>query len=315
MGQLSGKTNQMTKIAQFAEYGDPGVLRVIDAPAPTAGQGQVRVAVRAAGVNPIDAKTVEGLLRNEIPLTLPAGVGSDVSGVIDQVSPGVSEFAVGDEVLGSSITPSFAEYALAEPASLVRKPHDIPWEVAGSLAGAGGTAYAVLKQLRLKAGETLLIHGAAGGVGTFAVQLAAAQGVTVIGTASERNHDYLRSIGAIPVTYGDGLLERVRSVAPQDVYAVLDASGRGEIPVSIQLTGTPERVLTLVAFDAAETGIQIHIGGGGSDLGDALHEIVGLIEQRRLTVSISRTFPLVEIASALKTSGAGHVTGKIVILP
>jgi NADPH:quinone reductase-like Zn-dependent oxidoreductase len=305
----------MAKMARFAEYGDPDVLRVIDAPAPTAGQGQVRVAVRAAGVNPIDAKTVEGLMRNVIPLTLPAGVGTDVSGVVDQVGAGVSEFAVGDEVLGSSVTPSFAEYALAEPTSLVRKLHDIPWEVAGSLAGAGGTAYAVLKQLRLKAGETLLIHGAAGGVGTFAVQLAVARGVTVIGTASERNHDYLRSIGAIPVTYGDGLLERVRSVAPQGVDAVLDASGRGEIPVSIQLTGTPERVLTLVAFDAADTGIQIHIGGGGSDLGDALREILGLIEQRRLTVSISRTYPLAEIASALKTSGAGHVTGKIVVLP
>jgi NADPH:quinone reductase-like Zn-dependent oxidoreductase len=305
----------MTKIAQFAEYGDPDVLRIIDVPAPTAGQGQVRVAVRAAGVNPIDAKTVEGLMRNVIALNLPAGVGADVSGVVDQVGPGVSEFAVGDEVLGSSVTPSFAEYALAEPTSLVRKPHDIAWEVAGSLAGAGGTAYAVLKQLGVKAGETLLIHGAAGGVGTFAVQLAAARGVTVIGTASERNHHYLRSIGAIPVTYGDGLLERVRSVAPQGVDAVLDASGRGEIPVSIQLTGTPERVLTLVAFDAADTGIQIHVGGGGSDLGDGLREIVGLIEQRRLTVSISRTFPLAEIASALKTSGAGHVTGKIVILP
>jgi NADPH:quinone reductase-like Zn-dependent oxidoreductase len=305
----------MKKIAQFAEYGDPDVLRIIDVPAPTAGQGQVRVAVRAAGVNPIDAKTVEGLMRNVIALNLPAGVGADVSGVVDQVGPGVSEFAVGDEVLGSSVTPSFAEYALAEPTSLVRKPHDIAWEVAGSLAGAGGTAYAVLKQLGVKAGETLLIHGAAGGVGTFAVQLAAARGVTVIGTASERNHHYLRSIGAIPVTYGDGLLERVRSVAPQGVDAVLDASGRGEIPVSIQLTGTPERVLTLVAFDAADTGIQIHIGGGGSDLGDALREIVGLIEQRRLTVSISRTFPLTEIASALKTSSAGHVTGKIVILP
>ena len=305
----------MTRIARFAEYGDPDVLRVIDVPAPTAGQGQVRVAVRAAGVNPIDAKTVMGLMRNEIALTLPAGVGADVSGVVDQVGPGVSEFALGDEVLGSSVTPSFAEYALAEPTSLVRKPHDIAWEVAGSLAGAGGTAYAVLKQLRVKAGETLLIHGAAGGVGTFAVQLAAARGVTVIGTASERNHDYLRSIGAIPVTYGDGLLERVRSVAPQGVDAVLDASGRGEIPVSIQLTGTPERVLTLVAFDAADTGIQIHTGGGGSDLGDGLREIVGLIQQRRLTVSISRTFPLTEIASALKTSSAGHVTGKIVILP
>src|SRR3984885_8325915 len=305
----------MTKIAQFAEYGDPDVLQVLDAPTPTAEPGQVRVVVRAAGVNPIDAKTVEGLMRNVIPLTLPAGVGTDVAGVVDQVGPGVSEFAVGDEVLGTAVTPSFAEYALAEPGSLIRKSHDIPWEVAGSLAGAGGTAYAVLKRLRLKAGETLLIHAAAGGVGTCAVQLAVARGVTVIGTASERNHDYLRSIGAIPVTYGDGLLERVRSVAPQGVDAVLDASGLGGMPVSIQLTGTPDRVLTLVAFDAADPGIQIHIGGGGSDLGDALREILGLIEQRRLTVSIWQTYPLAEIASALKTSGAGHVTGKIVTLP
>jgi NADPH:quinone reductase-like Zn-dependent oxidoreductase len=305
----------MSQIARFAEYGDPDVLRVIDAPAPTAGHGQVRIAVRAAGVNPIDWKTVQGLMRDAIPLTLPAGVGSDVSGVVDQVGLGVSEFAVGDEVLGSSVTPSFAEYALAEPANLVRKPDGIAWEVAGSLAGSGGTAYAVLKRLRLKAGETLLIHAAAGGVGTFAVQLAVARGVTVIGTAGERNHDYLRSIGAIPVTYGDGLLERVRSVAPQGVDAVLDASGRGEIPMSIQLTGKPERVLTLVAFDAADTGIQVHTDGAGSDLGDALREIVGLIEQRRLTVSISRTFPLAEIASALKTSSTGHVTGKIVMLP
>jgi len=306
----------MTKIARFTEYGDPDdVLQVIDAPAATAGPGQVRVVVRAAGINPIDAKTVEGLMRNVIPLTLPAGVGTDVSGVVDQVGPGVSEFAVGDEVLGSAVTPSFAEYALAEPASLIRKPHEIPWETAGSLAGAGGTAYAVLKKLHLKAGETLLIHGAAGGVGTFAVQLAAARGVTVIGTASERNHEYLQSIGAIPVTYGDGLLERVRSVAPQGVDAVLDASGRGEIPVSLQLTGAPERVLTLVAFDAADTGIQMHVDGGGSDLGDGLREIVGLIEQRQLSVSISRTFPLAEVGAALKTSGAGHVTGKIVILP
>src|ERR1700759_4207357 len=143
----------MTKIAQFAEYGDPDVLRIIDVPAPTAGQGQVRVAVRAAGVNPIDAKTVEGLMRNEIALTLPAGVGADVSGVVDQVGPGVSEFAVGDEVLGSSVTPSFAEHALAEPTNLIRKPHDIAWEVAGSVAGGGGNALAQPEPIRVQTRE------------------------------------------------------------------------------------------------------------------------------------------------------------------
>ena len=173
----------------------------------------------------------------------------------------------------------------------------------------------MLKKLGVKAGETLLIHAAAGGVGTFAVQLAKAQGVNVIGTASESNHDYLRSLGATPVTYGDGLLDRVRAVAPQGVDAVLDASGRGEIPLSIELTGDPARVLTLVAFDAAGTGIQVHVGGAGSEHGAALRELAALVAQDRLAVSISQTYPLTEAGAALSASTTGHVHGKIVIVP
>lgn len=251
----------MSRIAQFAEYGAPEVVRVVDAPAPAPGPTQVRIAVRAAGVNPIDWKILAGYMRELMPLELPAGLGSDVAGVVDAVGSEVTEWAVGDEVLGRSTTGSFADLTLAESGELVRKPGGVSWEVAGSLAGAGGTAYAVLKKLGVKAGDTLLIHAAAGGVGTFAVQLATAQGVKVIGTAGESNHEYLRSLGATPVTYGDGLLERVRAVAPEGVDAVLDASGRGEIPLSIALTGDPARVLTLVAFDAADSGIQVHTGG------------------------------------------------------
>ena len=305
----------MNRVAQFCEYGDPDVVGVVETPAPTPGPGQLRLAVRAASVNPIDWKTVAGLMRDQIPLRLPAGVGTDVAGVIDEVGSDVSGFSVGDEVLGSSATPSFADYALAEPASLVRKPADVSWEVAGSLAAAGATAYAALNKLGIQTGETLLIHAATGGVGTFAVQLAVARGLRVIGTASKSNHEYLRSVGAVPVSYGAGLLERVRSLAPQGVDAVLDASGRGEIPLSIELTGNPERVLTLVALDAADTGIQVLIGGAGSDLGDGLRELVTLLEQGRLTVPIWHTYRLVEIATALKESSAGHVAGKIVVLP
>ena len=305
----------MPQIAQFDEYGDPDVLHVVDVPAPTPGPGQVRIAVHAAGVNPIEWKIVAGFMRDKRPLSLPAGLGSDVAGIVDRIGPGVTEFDVGTAVLGSAVTGSFAEYALAETARLVRKPDDMSWEVAGSLAGAGGTAYVVLNKLGVHAGETLLIHAAAGGVGTFAVQLAIARGVTVIGTASERNHDYLRSIGAIPVTYGEGLLERVRQAAPDGVDAVLDASGRGEIPLSIELTGNPERVLTLVAFDAAESGIQLHAGGAGDDLGDALRELVALTEQRRVATAVSQTYPLGELAQALRASREGHLNGKIVILP
>jgi NADPH:quinone reductase-like Zn-dependent oxidoreductase len=305
----------MSRIVQFAEYGIPEILRVVDAEPPVPGPTQVRIAVRAAGVNPIDWKIVAGYMRELIPLELPAGVGSDVAGVVDAVGSEVTEWAVGDEVLGRSTTGAFADYALAESADVVRKPAGVSWDVAGSLAGAGGTAYAVLKKLGVKAGETLLIHAAAGGVGTFAVQLAKAQGVNVIGTAGESNQEYLRSLGATPVVYGDGLAERIRAVAPQGVDAVLDASGRGEIPLSIELTGNPGRVLTLVAFDAAATGIQVHAGGSGSELGAALRELAALAGQARLVVPISQTFPLTEAAAALSASMTGHGHGKIAIVP
>jgi NADPH:quinone reductase-like Zn-dependent oxidoreductase len=217
-------------------------------------------------------------------------------------------------VLGTSLTPSYAQSALADPAALVTKPTKIPWDVAASMAGAGGTAWTALDRLGIARGETLLIHAAAGGVGTFAVQLAVARGARVIGTAGEHNHEHLRSIGAVPVTYGEGLADRVRAIAPQGVDAVLDASGRGEIPVSIELAGGPERVLTLVAFDADDTGIQIHVGGGENGV-RALHDILTLIDEGRLRVPIWRTYPLTEAAAALDTSSAGHLSGKIVLVP
>ncbi|SEA80896.1 MULTISPECIES: NADP-dependent oxidoreductase [unclassified Mycobacterium] len=305
----------MSRVVQFAEYGAPEVLRVVDVEPPAPLPTQVRIAVRAAGVNPIDWKILGGYMRELMPLELPAGVGSDVAGVVDAVGSEVTEWAVGDEVLGRSTTGSFADLALAEAAELVRKPEGVSWEVAGSLAGAGGTAYTVLGKLGVKAGDTLLIHAAAGGVGTFAVQLAKAQGVNVIGTAGESNHEYLRSLGATPVTYGAGLLDRVRAAAPDGVDAVLDASGRGEIPLSIELTGDPARVLTLVAFDQAATGIQVHVGGSGSELGAALRELATLVAQGRLTISISETYLLTEAGAALSASTAGHVHGKLVVVP
>ncbi|AEH11525.1 MULTISPECIES: NADP-dependent oxidoreductase [Protofrankia] len=301
--------------AQFSEYGTSDVLRIVDAPAPVAGPGQVRIAVRAVSVNPVDWKILQGALQELIRLDLPAGLGSDVAGVVDQVGDGVTAFAVGDEVLGSSSTPSYAQFALADPAELVTRPAEVPWEVAGSLAGAGGTAWKVLDLLGVTAGETLLIHAAAGGVGVFAVQLAVARGMRVIGTASESNHELLRSIGAIPVTYGDGLADRVRAAAPQGVDAVLDASGRGELPVSIELAGGPERVLTIAAFDAADHGVRFHLGGGGQDTIRAIRDILALIEDGRLRLPIWRTYPLTEAAAALDASQTGHLGGKIVLLP
>ncbi|MFE4819414.1 NADP-dependent oxidoreductase [Streptomyces sp. NPDC056704] len=305
----------MSLTVQFSEYGNTDVLSVVDVPPPTPGPGQVRLAVRAAGVNPIDWKILRGYMSQVMPLDLPAGLGSDVAGVVDQVGAGVTAFEVGDEVLGASITPSYAQSALADPAVLVAKPASVSWEVAGSLAGPGITAWEVLDKLEIAKGETLLVHAAAGGVGTFAVQLAVARGARVIGTASESNHEQLRSLGAEPVTYGEGLVDRVRAIAPQGVDAVLDASGRGEIPDSIELAGGPARVLTLVAFDAADTGIQVHMSAPGENGAQALRDILNLMEQGRLRVPIWRTFPLAEAADALQVSQAGHLGGKIVLLP
>jgi len=304
----------MSLAAQFSEYGTPEVLQVVDVVPPDAGPGQVRLSVRAAGVNPVDWKILQGLMQEQFPLQLPAGLGNDVAGVVDQVGAGVSAFKVGDEVLGLSLSPSYAQHAIADPASLVAKPAALRWEVAGSLAGAGGTAWIALDRLGMVDGETLLLHAAAGGVGTFAAQLAVSRGVRVIGTASAANHDYLRGLGVTPVLYGDGLGERVRSLAPNRVDAVLDASGRGEIPVSIELAGGPERVLSLVAFDYADSGIQLHDTGAGNPT-RALHDILTLLGEGRLQVPISGTYPLSAAAKALDESRSGHTRGKSVLLP
>jgi NADPH:quinone reductase-like Zn-dependent oxidoreductase len=299
---------------QFPTYGTTEVLQTVDAAPLTAGPGQVRLSVHAAGVNPADWKILQGLMRDQIPLHLPAGLGSDVAGVVDQVGAGVTSFHVGDQVLGTPLTPAYAQSALADPAALVPKPDDISWEIAASLPGAGGTAWTALAELGVVSGETLLVHAAAGGVGTFAVQLAVARGARVIGTASEHNHEQLRSFGAIPVLYGPGLAERIRAIAPQGVDAVLDASGRGEIPLSIELAGGPDRILTLVAFDAIDTGIRAHVGGAGANGVRALRDILTLIRDERLRVLISRTYGLTDAAAALDESRAGHVSGKIVLV-
>ncbi|MCL7377063.1 NADP-dependent oxidoreductase [Streptomyces sp. 35G-GA-8] len=302
----------MSLAVQFSEYGAGDVVRIVDVQPPNPGPGQVRLAVRAAGVNASDWKILRGLMREQWPLSFPAGLGYDVAGVVDSVGEGVSGFGVGDEVLGHSLTPSFAQFALADPRALVAKPATVTWEVAGSLAAAGGTAWICLDRLNVSEGETVLIHAAAGGVGTFAVQLAVARGARVIGTASERNHDRLRGFGAIPVSYGEGLVERVRAVAPDGVDAVVDASGRGEIPDSIELAGGPERVLTIVDFDAGDTGVVIQVG---RTMAPTYREVLRHIEAGRLTIPISGTYPLAETAAALDTIGTGHVSGKLVILP
>jgi len=304
----------MPKAIRFSEYGGTEALRIIEVPEPRPADGQVRIAVRAAGVNPVDWKVLHGNFSGGEALESPIGLGSDVAGVVEELGDGVQAFRVGDEVLGRAATPSYAEQALCDVENLVVKPAAMPWGIAGGLMVVSGTAYKLLKLLEVSDGETLLIHAAAGGVGLMATQLAVRRGVRVIGTASVANHDFLRSLGAVPVTYGDGLAERVRAIAPGGVDAVLDASGRGELAVSVELAGGPERVITIAAGDAAEHGVRFHGGGGGEDAIPALEEVIALIAGGQLQFPVWRTYPLSRAAEALDESESGHARGKIVLL-
>ena len=297
----------------FSEYGDPDVLHVVERDVPRPGPGEVRIAVRAAGVNPFDWKVRSGAMPLVPAGGFPSVPGADVAGVVDEVGEGVTEYAVGDEVLGAASSGSYAEVAVASADRITAKPSGVSWEVAAGLPVVATTTYRVLALLDLTPGETVLIDGAAGGVGTVAVQVARHRGLTVIGTASERNHDYLRSLGAIPVTYGDGLADRVRVVAPQGVDAAVDASGRGSLATLVDLTGGPERVVTIADGAAAELGVRFTFGGP-DEVPGSLADAVALVAAGELTLPIARTYPLADAASAHRDSEAGHVQGKLVLL-
>jgi len=308
----------VSRAIQFFEYGGPEVLQLVEVPDPEPEAGQVRVRVHAAGVNPIEWKVRSGMMASFSERELPSGLGIELAGRVDKLGEGVSEFSVGDDVLGRSVTPAYAELAVCSQTGLVAKPTAISWEVAGGLSVAAQTSYRVLELLELHPGETLLIHAAAGGVGVVATQVAIARGARVIGTAGGANQEFLRSLGATPVQYGDGLAERLRAVAPEGVDAVLDASGRGELPLSIELAGGPERVVTIVAAgEAAELGAKFTGGPSAAqiDTSGALPEAIELILAGALELPIWRSYPLADAAAAHKESETGHLRGKIVLLP
>ncbi|MBM9503759.1 NADP-dependent oxidoreductase [Actinacidiphila acididurans] len=305
----------MTKSIAFSEYGSVDVLQLQDTPPPEPGPGQVRIAVRASGVNSLDTKIRSGVMRQAFPVTLPHIPGTEAAGVIDALGEGVTGLTTGEPVFGPTLTGSYAQQALlsAELATII--PDPLGFEQAAALTVAAETSYRTLELLALRPGETLLIHAAAGGVGSIGGQIAIARGITVIGTASEANHDYLRSLGVIPVTYGDGLAERVRAVAPGGIDAVLDASGRGVVGVSVELTGDPDRVVTIADnAGAAEYGVRFSGAAPGATRHvPALEEALALFAAGKLKITIQRAYPLEQAAQAQREIEAGHVTGKIVL--
>jgi NADPH:quinone reductase-like Zn-dependent oxidoreductase len=298
------------KAARFSQFGGPEVLEIVELPDPHPGPGQVRIAVRAAGVNPSDWKKRQGLMDPELPQTL----GYEAAGIVDELGEGVTDMAVGDRAFGFSAEGA-AQAELAVLSWYAPIPPSLDFAAAAALPAAVETATRALDQLGVKSDSTLLINGASGSVGSAAVQLAVARGARVIGTASPANHEYLRSLGAEPVAYGEGLTERVRALAPHGVDRALDAAGSGVLPDLIDLTGTPDHVITIADFPGAqEHGVRFSRGDTGRAL-HALTDIGPLIESGRFSLPVAQTFPLADIATAHRVSEDGHLRGKLVLLP
>lgn len=298
------------KAVQFDAFGGLEVLKVVEIEEPHAGPGHVRIAVKAAGVNPAEWKIRAGLFKDFMPVDLPSGVGFEGAGIVDEVDDGVSDVAVGDAVFGSGAGTA-AEHAVLN--YWARKPDDMPFDVAGGFSVASETAIRSLDYAGGKAGETVLICGAAGGVGSVAVQIARVRGLTVIGTASAAKHDYLRGLGAVPTTYEPGLAAHVKELAPQGVNVALDLAGAGNIPELIEIVGDASRVLSIVDFTAPQHGAQFS-PSPQEHPERALAEAARLYAEGALRLQVEKTFPLSQIAEAQALSAEGHVTGKLVVI-
>ncbi|RAS35113.1 NADPH:quinone reductase-like Zn-dependent oxidoreductase [Streptomyces avidinii] len=299
------------RAARYHEYGGTDTLVVEQAPDPLPGPGEIRVRVAAAGVNPVDWKVRDGSVRDFLPVDLPAIPGRDAVGLVDMTGEGVTSVDIGDRVFGlGGVTGATAELAVLSAWA----PAPAAWsdEEAAGAGLASVTALGGLRALGRLEGRTLLVEGAAGGVGGAAVEIARALGATVIGTASERNHAYLASLGAVPVTYGAGLAERLTGLAPNGVDLVLDAAASGSLPDLVEIAGGPDRLVTVADHVNAERlGVRVANAVNDSAL---LAEAAALGEQGRYVPRIDRTYPLEEIAQAHAHSERGHVRGKIVIL-
>ncbi|MEO8908103.1 MAG: NADP-dependent oxidoreductase, partial [Microbacteriaceae bacterium] len=297
----------MSRFVQYQQFGGPDVLETVEVEPPHPGVGRVRVRVLAAGLNPVDFKIFHGgAAADAYGASLPSGVGNDFSGVIDELGGGVTEWSLGDEVFGGSRHFAEADYVVVDGDTLCRKPAGLPFEVAGALAIAGRTAWASVHAIPLTDSDTVLVSAAAGGVGVLAAQLARAAGATVIGTASSGNHDYLRSLGVIPVEYGDDLAERIRAVAPQGITAVLDNHGPATIDTAIELGVPLERINTIAAHGYA--GVSA-VGGAAATPEDLTH-VAQLIADGELELPIDTIYPIERAREAYERLEAGHVRGK-----
>ncbi len=304
--QSREEVDAMKKVS-FAEFGGPEVLRLVDGEEPHAGPGQVRIAVRAAGVNPVDWRTREGQFQKVRPIELPAGVGQDASGVVDEVGVSVEGVEVGDRVFGRGSS-TYAEFAVLSSWALI--PEGLTFEEAAGYPSVVETALRIIRQVGVQSGQTLLVSGASGGVGSAVLQIARDRGIRVIGTAGAANQEYLRSLGAVATTYGEGWVERVRQLGPID--AALDLAGSGVIRELVELTGNPQKVISIADLGAPDFGVSF--SGVGGSMPEALAEAAYLISRGKLHIPIEKSYTLDEAAAAHIDSHAGHTRGRRVMV-
>ncbi|WP_335971524.1 NADP-dependent oxidoreductase [Streptomyces sp. CA2R106] len=305
------------RAVRFHEYGGIDVLRVEEVPRPAPGAAQLLVEVRAAGIQPGEAHIRQGALHDRWPAVFPSGQGSDLAGVVVAAGSSARGFRVGDAVLGfTHRRASHAQFVVVDDVNVVAVPDGLGWEVAGSLYVAGTTAYATVFAVDPGPGDTVVVSGAAGGVGSLAVQLARRRGAAVIGLASGRHHAWLRAQGVVPVPYGDGVAERVRQAAAGGrVDAFIDTYGNGYVALAVELGVRPERINTIRDWRAAtEIGARTY-GEGAAASAVVLGELARLAARGELEVPIARTYPLDQVREAFRQLEEGHTHGKIVLLP
>jgi NADPH:quinone reductase-like Zn-dependent oxidoreductase len=306
----------MPRAVRFDRYGELDVLKMVEVERPSAGPGQVVVRVKAAGINPGEVSIRKGLFHERWPATFPSGQGSDLAGTVDELGQGVQGFAVGDAVLGfTNKRASQADYALVEARDLVRRPPNVPWEVAGALFVAGTTAYAAVRAVGARTGERVVVSGAAGGVGCLAVQLLRLAGAKVIGLAGPASHQWLRDHGAAPVAYGEGAALGIQTASGGKVDAFIDTFGQGYVELALKLGVRPERIDTIIDFAAAEKhGVKTD-GNSAAASALVLGELVGLVSEGKLEVPIAMVFPLAAVREAYRELERRHTHGKIVLVP
>jgi NADPH:quinone reductase-like Zn-dependent oxidoreductase len=306
----------MPRAVRFDHYGGVDVLKVVEVPRPAPAAGQALVRVRAAGINPGEVSIREGRMRERWPATFPSGQGSDLAGIVEELADGVERFALGDEVIGfTDERASQAELVPVPVEHLVPRPANVPWEAAGGLPVAGATAYAAVRAVALTPGETVVVAAAAGGVGSLAVQLARRAGARVIGLASESNHQWLSDHGVIPLSYGDGVADRIRAACADGVDAFIDTFGGGYVELALGLGVQPQRIDTIIDFQAAQRhGVKTDASAAGASA-QVLAELAGLIAAEELEVPVARVYPLEQVQDAYRELERRHTRGKIVLEP